>query len=263
MIDPVKMQPIQPRLGRVFSIARRQQRVYFKNLFANMLPPFLEPLMFLVALGIGLAGYMTEVDGISYARFLVPAMIASSALFSASFEGTYGFYFKMEYERIHDAILGTPVSFNDLLMGELLWISTKCAGFSVCVLFVLSLFGLVGSWLGLMVIVVGFIGGICYGLMALLVSSMVKDISSFNVYLTGVITPMFYFSGGVFPLQDMPFYFKAICYVMPMTHIVSLNRAFCEGHLSAGMLINLAVLVGYSLLFYPIVYKRLHRRIIV
>jgi len=65
-----------PSMGRIFSVWRRHQRVYFKFFLANMLPPFLEPLMVILALGVGLAAYMKLIQGMSYAAFLAPGMIA-------------------------------------------------------------------------------------------------------------------------------------------------------------------------------------------
>ena len=253
----------QARLLRIFAVWRRHQRVYFKFLVANAMPPFLEPLILLLALGIGLAGYIGTIGGVSYAAYLAPGMMAASSMWSASFETTYGTFIRMEYEKIHDAILAGPVSFLDMFMGEVLWVCSKCSMFSLGVLLVVASFGLVHSWWALLVAPAGFLCGMVFSLMGLLVTSRVREINNFNVYLTGMITPMFFFSGAMFPLDNLPAFFRYICLCMPLTHVVALMRAFCEGVFDTGLILNLLVLLGYCTLLWPAAVPLLRRRIVV
>lgn len=253
----------QPSWRRVLAVWRRFQRVYFKFFLANVLPPFLEPLMFILALGVGLASYVGAVNGLSYAVYLAPGMIGATAMWGASFETTYGTFFRMEYEKIYDAILGSPVSFREMLAGEVLWVSSKCALFSLGVLIVVGSFGLVGSWWSLMVVPLGFIGGMLFALMGILVTSRVQEINNFNFYLTGLITPMFYFSGAIFPLEHFPDWLRTLCLMMPFTHLVRLLQAFVWGDFSFSLLLNLAVVLGFLVVLWPLAATLLRRRIVV
>ncbi len=251
------------RLGRVLAVWRRHQRVYFKFLLANILPPFLEPLMLILTLGLGLEAFIGPMEQVSYAAFLAPGVIAVSVLWSASFEATYGTFMRMEYEKIYDGILATPVSFLEMILGEVLWISTKCAAFSLSVLATVSAFGLVDSWWSLLVVPIGFLGGMVFALLSLVVTSQVREINNFNFYLTGVITPMFYFSGTFFPVSGLPAPLRAVGWSLPMTHVVSLMRACCQGSFHPGLLWFLAGLVAYLALLWPLAVRLLRRRILV
>jgi lipooligosaccharide transport system permease protein len=252
-----------PAFHRVLAVWRRHQRVYFKFLLPNMLPPFLEPLMMILALGVGLSSYMGLVSGERYTSYLAPGMIAVSVMWSASFETTYETFFRMEYEKIYEAILASPVSFFEMMTGEVLWVSTKTAMFSLGVLLVVSLAGLIESWWALLVLPAGFLGGVVFALMGMLVTSKVQEINNFNFYLTGVITPMFLFSGAVFPLDGLPPLLQGFCRVLPMTHLVALMRSCCEGSFSPRVLVSLAVCLGYCVLLWPLVYTQLRKRVVV
>jgi len=264
MTDPLFIPPEpQPSWRRVLAVWRRHQRVYCKFLWANAMPPLLEPVMFLLALGVGMAAYVGAVDGVSYAAFLAPGMIGTTAMWSASFETTYGTFFRMEYEKIYDGILGSPVSFNEMLAGELLWVSSKCALFSLIVLCVVSAAGLIHSWWALLCVPLGFAAGLLFSLMGFLVTSRVREVNNFNFYLTGVIGPMFYFSGAVFPLDQLSGWMKALCMALPFTHVVALLQAAARGDFSGPVLWRLAALVGFTAALWPLAFRMLRKRILV
>ena len=254
---------IENRVRKVFAVWRRHQRVYFKFLIANVLPPFLEPLMYILAFGVGLAAYIGKVADVPYAVFLAPGMIASTAMWSASFETTYGTFVRMEYEKIYEAILASPVTFFEMILGEVLWVSTKTAMFSLGVLIVVSTFGLVSSWWCLLVLPLGFLGGMLFSLLGILVTSQVKEMNNFNFYLTGVITPMFFFSGTVFPLHDLPNLLRGACLALPLTHLVTMMRASCQGRLEPSLIFSLGICLAWCAILWPLAVGFLRRRIVV
>ena len=73
------MNKVPSSIRRISAVWRRHQRSSFKHLIANGLPPFMEPLMFILALGFGLGKYISEMEGLSYVAFIAPAMMATSS----------------------------------------------------------------------------------------------------------------------------------------------------------------------------------------
>jgi len=248
---------------RIFAVWMRFRRVYFKFLLANIIPPVLEPLFFLLGIGVGLAAYMGLVQGVEYAVFLAPGMMAISPMWSATFETTYGTYMRMDYERIYDGILASPVSFREMMLGEVLWVSSKAGVFSLVVLGVIALFGLVHSWWSLLIPFLGFITGVMYALMGIAVTSKVREISNFNFYITGIITPQFYFCGAVFPVDELPPALEAACRALPLTHVIDIMRALCLGNLHTGLLVNLVVCLLWCAALWPLAERLLKKRIVV
>jgi lipooligosaccharide transport system permease protein len=76
-------------------------------------------------MGLGLGAYVKEINGVPYINFIAPGMIASSAMFAAVYECTYGTFVRMTYQKTFDAILATPVNIYDLVAGELMWGAAK------------------------------------------------------------------------------------------------------------------------------------------
>lgn len=237
-------------------------RVYTKNLIANGLPPFLEPLIFLSAIGLGLGKYINAMNGVPYISFLAAGLLVTTAMFTASFECSFGTYIRLEFDKAYDGMLSAPITVNDLLIGEILWAGTKGFFFSLSVLIIVSAFGVLPIESSIAAPFIGFLTAIMFASISLFITSFVKDINQFNFYFTGFISPMFFFSGVVFTLDHFPKVIQYISEILPLTHSVRLVRAAC--HLSSGKYIfpDITYILLFSFFMSALAIKRLKKRLI-
>lgn len=253
---------VPPWRCRIASVWYRHMRVYLRNIISNGLPPFLEPLIFLAGIGLGLGTYIVSMDGMPYLQFLATGLVVTTAMFTASFECTFGTFIRMEFDKNYDGILAAPISVRDLFTGEILWAGTKGLFFSTSVLIIVASFGIIDEPASALAPLVGFLAGIMFSCLALSVTSFVKTINHFSFYFTGFITPMFFFSGVVFPTSRLPSAVRPLVEILPLTHLVRLARAACTADFHWSLLLDLA----YCAAFVPIVggfaIYRLRRRIV-
>ena len=113
------------KVKKAFRVWQRNFTVYTKLYKSSLVFNFIEPILYLIALGLGLGAFVKEINGVPYINFLAPGLIASSSMFAATFECTYGTYIRMTYQKTFDAILVTPINIDDLVAGELIWGATK------------------------------------------------------------------------------------------------------------------------------------------
>jgi len=248
--------------ARILSVWFRHYRVYTKNLMSNGFPPFIEPLFFLVGVGLGLGKYVGLIEGTSFIQFLATGLIIPSAMFTASFECTFGTFIRLEFDNIYEGMLSASISVNDLLAGEMLFCATKGLFYSAAVLSVVTLFGLIPSPMALLAPVAGFFTGLMFAALSLYVTSFVTNINHFNFYFTGLLTPMFFFSGIVFPLSNLPSYLQVAAGFFPLTHSVNLVRAFCFNQFSYSLIYNVLYMAAFILLFGFLAIRRLRKRMI-
>ena len=253
-----------PALGtRLYSVWHRHMRVYTRNLISNGLPPFLEPVIFLVGIGLGLGRYIVAMDSIPYLVFLATALPVTSAMFTASYECTFGTFVRLEFQKAYDGMVAAPVTVTDLFVGEILWAGSKGLFFSACVVLVMSLFGAIPMPMGLLAVPIGFLTGAMFGAISLVVASFVQNINHFNFYFTGFLSPMFFFSGTVFPLDSLPRGLRPLAELMPLTHAIRLSRSLATARLSPVLLADLAFLIVATLVAGTFAIRRLRRRIVV
>lgn len=219
--------PVPSLLRRILSVWHRHERVYNSNFISNAFPPVLEPLILLAGLGIGFQSYIQSMGQISYMLFLASGIIVTSSMYTAAFECTYNTFVRLEYDRVYDGMLGAPLSPGDLILGEILFAGTKGFLFALSVLLVTWVAGIITYPLSITAALVGFICGVMFGTLSLWITSFVYNINHFNFYFTGLLSPMFFFSGAVFPIENLPRSMQYVAELIPLTHPVRMARAFC------------------------------------
>ncbi len=254
------MKPFSWRFIRVW---QRNRDVFFR-LWHSEAPGFIaEPIIILLAMGLGLGAYVGLVDGQKYIEFIAPGIIASYAMFSASFECTYGSFVRMEYQKTYDAILATPLNVEDVIAGEIFWGATRSFMTGTVILAIAAAFQLVPSPWALLIPILAFLEGIMFGAIAILFTSIVPAIYSFNYYFTLFITPMFFFSGVFFPLTSFPKIVQTISWIAPLTPVVHLTRALVNGEFRLGLLWALALIIVLTLVFFSVSLVTMRRRLTV
>lgn len=252
-----------PLSRRLFGVWHRHVRVYTKNIFSNGLPAFFEPLLFLAGIGLGLGMYITQsMEGLSYLEFLGTGLLVTTAMFTASFECSYGTFIRLEFDKVYDGMLAAPLTVKDLIAGEILWAATKGLFFSFIVLCILMIFGVIRSPYSLLAPLVGFLTGAMFAVIALLITSFVRAINQLNFFFTGFLSPMFFFSGVVFPTSSLPYYFQPVVEILPLTHSVRLVRAVCTNNFQLIHLWDFLYIVLFILIIGLFAQKRLRRRMI-
>ena len=252
-----------PLHRRLYSVWFRHMRVYTKNLLSNGCPPFLEPLIFLAGVGLGLGKYISEPMGtVRYIEFLGVGLLVTTAMFTAAFECTFGTFIRMEFEKVYDGMLAAPMTVNNLIVGEMLWAGTKGLFFSFAVLCILAVFGILHMPYCLFAPLLGFFTGVMFAALSLLVTSFVKTINHFNFYFTGFISPMFFFSGVVFPVEDLPPLVRPMAELVPLTHSVRLVRAVCANHYSHILLFDALYVAVIIVVIGLYAIRRLRKRLV-
>lgn len=248
-------------LRRAFRVWQRNLTVYTKLYLSSLALNFVEPVLYLSALGLGLGAFVKEINGVPYIKFIAPGIIASSSMFAAIYECTYGTYVRMTYQKTFDAILATPVNVNDLIAGELMWGATKSVLYGTIIMIVISAFGLIDSTLVILAVPLLFVSGLIFAEISVIFVAIVPGIDSFNYFYTLLMTPMFLFSGIFFPLDSLPPAVMKIAYFTPLYHLVNICRSFAAGKMSAGAW-DVVWIVVVALILAPYPFRLMRRRII-
>ena len=248
---------------RFIRVWQRNRDVFFRLWHSEAPGAIAEPIIILLAMGVGLGAYVGFVDGQKYIEFIAPGIIASYAMFSASFECTYGSYLRMEYQKTYDAIITTPLNVEDVIAGEIFWGATRSLMTGSIILIIAFAFGLVHSYWAILIPALAFLEGIMFASIAMLFTSLVPAIYSFNYYFTLFITPMFFFSGVFFPLSSFPEIVQTLSWIAPLTPVVHLTRALVNGEFHPYLLWALLLIVGLTVIFFSISLVTMRRRLIV
>ena len=213
------------RLGSAWHLWQRNASIYRKTYKVNILPNFFEPFFYLLAMGLGLGAYLTQIEGVEYIDFIAPGLAATSAMFGTSFEVTFNCFVKMQFGKVYDAAMATPLTIEDVGLGELLWGTTRALIYGQVFVLIAATFGVVHTPLVILSPVAIMLIGLMFSVIGLAFTAIIPLIDYFTYYWTLFITPMFLFSGIFFPIEGLPRWAEILAWFMPLHHAVNLMRA--------------------------------------
>jgi len=256
---------------RLWKVWRRNLDAFMKTYKVNFVPPLLEPILYLLAIGFGFGALVssssssttTALGGVHYIQFIAPALVSIAMMYGSFFECTYGSFVRMYYQKTFDGIIATPVSVEEVIAGELLWGATRSVINSTIVLAVVAAFGLISSPLAILVIFLAFLVGLMFSSLGICFTALAPNIDFFNYPGFLFITPMFLLSGTFFPLTILPKPVQIVAQaVLPLTHAVSLTRALILGRLDMSTLLSLAWILVVTFVFFIVSINLMKKRLI-
>ena len=236
---------VSPR--HAWAVWRRNATMYRRTWMWNILPNFFEPVLYLVAIGIGVGAYITEMRGLPYIAFLAPGLVCVSAMNGASFEVTFNVFVRLVFEKAYDAMLTTPIEPEDVLAGEVLWAVTRATIYGGSFFLVVLAFGLAPLPSSLLVVPLVPLAGLLFAAIGVSFSLRIPSIDLFSFYFTLFLTPLFLFSDVFFPLEDR---FSGawlwLAELLPLLHPVRAARLAFAGRFEPVVLWDLAYILGLS-----------------
>jgi lipooligosaccharide transport system permease protein len=245
-----------------FRVWQRNLTVYKRTYKMNILPNFFEPVIYLVAMGIGLGAFINRsIEGFTYLQYIAPGLIAASAMNGGTYDSTYNVFVKMYFGRTYEAITATPVNMEDAMIGEILWAITRGTIYGVIFSLVVAVMGLVQNLPDVVFLppVIAITAWLFAG-MGLLYTSMVKIIDMYSFYFTIFLTPLFLFSGIFFPVSSLPEWAQVAAWFTPLYHCVNIFKGVVLGTWSAGHWIDVVWVVVAALLTTSLAVYRIRRK---
>lgn len=253
--------------SRTFRIWQRNFSVYCRTWKISFLPPLLEPLLYILAFGVGIGVLVGELQyagrTLSYTTFIAPALVSVAVMYNAFFETTYNSFVRMYYQKTFDALLATPLNLEEIILGEMLWAATKSVIAATLMATVISLCGFFSFPGALLLIPLAALGGLLFAAIGMICTALVPGIETFNLPIFLGITPMFLFSGTFFPLQNLPVWAQGVAQLLPLTHLVALIRGCALQFWSATLWLSLLYLLVVTLCLIPLAIALMVRRIVV
>lgn len=236
---------------RPVSVARVLEREWlvYRRLWRGVaFTMFGQPVMYLVAMGVGLGSLVDahsgSVGGLPYLDFVAPGLMVASAVQLAAVESLWPVLAGVMWMRYYEGLVATTVEPAELYTGVVVWTAGKAMMGAVVYLVVAGVLGAVSSPLGLLAIPAT---GLCAAAFAAPIAAYAigreSDVT-FTFLLRVVILPLFLFSGTFFPVSEMPVVLERLAVCSPLWHGTELARAATTGTGSAAAILgHLAFLV--------------------
>ncbi len=211
---------------RAIKVVWRRELIRFRRDRLRMVTSLMQPLLFLFVLGTGLSSLMGgtgAASDVNVRTFLFPGVLTLAVLFTAVFSAG-SIVWDREFGFLREMLVA-PVGRWAIVVG-------KCVGGATVATFqglvLLALAGLVGVPYNPLMIVLVVAELMLIALMitafGVMVAARIKTFQAFMAMTQVLMLPMFFLSGALFPLNNLPTWLTILTHINPLTYAVDLVR---------------------------------------
>jgi lipooligosaccharide transport system permease protein len=261
--------PVLGTLRRSLRVVQRNAMVY-RHSWIVIVSGFFEPLFYLLGIGFGLGYFVQTVElrpgfEIPYAAFVAPGLLAMSSMNGAIAETIFNVFFRLNYERIYEGMMATPLGIRDIAIGELIWSLFRGTLYAGAFVAVMAVMGLVYSPWVVLVVPGAILLGAAFSAAGLAATSFMRTVQDFDLPMGLVVMPMFLFGGVFFPLsvyEEVSPLITWIIEALPLYRGVHLFRGLSTGTLELSMLFDVVYLLVFTAIGLWIAMGQMERRLV-
>jgi ABC-2 type transport system permease protein len=203
------------------------------------------PVLWLFILGMGLRGSYGRIENVNYTQFIFPGIIAMTAIFT-SIQSAISIIWDREFGFLKE-ILVAPVPRTSVVIGKAL-AGTTLSLIQGCIIMLLA--PLVHVRLPLLniiplILVLALLSFSLTGI-GIIIAARMTSFQGFGTIMNFVIMPMWFLSGALFPMKDLPWWLGILVRLNPLTYGVDLVRRLVLGFSFQSPLLDLGFLLVFG-----------------
>ena len=190
---------------------------------------FVQPLLYLGLVGVGISNAMSfrgAPPGVNYLQFMFPGILGMSVLFTSMFGGM-SIIWDREFGFLKE-VLVAPVPRWAVAVGKVLGIATQ-AMIQTLILLLLTLIPSLNvsfTFMGVLkTLLAAFLISCTIGSFGIAIASRLESMEGFQMVSNFLLMPMFFLSGAMYPLNNLPAWMAALTKIDPLTYGVDALRA--------------------------------------
>jgi ABC-2 type transport system permease protein len=241
---------IETILGRLYAIWLREFKVFLRE-HSRLIAATFTPLLWLFVIGSGFGSALQPsltTSGIEYQKFIYPGIISMSIIFSSVFFGSY-----IIWDRKFDflkSVMVAPVSRDTVFVGKTLGGMTTSLVQVAILLAIGVAIGIHFNALSLLqTIAVVLLLSFSLTSLGLTIGSYIESLEGFQLIVSFVVFPLFFLSGALFPLKNLPAWLSFLTTIDPATYAVDALRSAMLGIANYSFVLDIGILAVFTIGF--------------
>jgi lipooligosaccharide transport system permease protein len=237
---------------RIFAVIGWHARSYRQVWFGSITISFLNPVFFLVSMGVLLGALVDrrnpDLGGLDYLEFVAPGLLATTAMQTAASQTTYPVLAGLKWLRTYQAVVATPVRVFELVAGVLAWAGARIFLAAAVFTLVAAVGGAFESPLAVLAPLAALLCGLAFAAAIGAFSASLENDQWLPPLFRFGLVPLFLFSGTFFPVDRLPDWLEPAAWATPLWHGVELCRDLGSGRVeglpTAGHVLYLVTLAA-------------------
>jgi ABC-2 type transport system permease protein len=232
-------------MGAIYIMWLRELKRYVRSR-AQILVSLGQPALYLVALGYGFGPVFAKAGMGKYLEFIAPGVVGMTVLFTSVFSGM-AMLWDRQFGFLRETLVA-PVPRIQIMLGRTLGGATVAVIQGVLILAVCLIAGFrPGHWVAVPAsfIFVAMIA-IVFAALGASIGSVIQDMQGFQFLMNFLVMPIFFLSGALYPLKNLPVWLTWITHGDPLTYGVDGLRGILVGSWQFSFAMDLGILVGLA-----------------
>ncbi len=197
-----------------------RELIRFERTRTRILSGLIQPILFLIVMGYGMAGLVGSIGGFDFKKFMFPGIMAMSVVTTAIFSGM-SIVWDREFGFLREMLVA-PTSRASLALGKTAGGATVAAVQGTIMLVLAPLIGVhLTAVLVLEIIALELLMAITLTAFGVFVASHIERMEGFQVVMQMLLFPMIFLSGALFPLNSLPGWLTVLTRINPLTYAVA------------------------------------------
>lgn len=233
-------------LEAIYTIWLREVKRYLRakeRIISSLAMPIFWFLIF--GSGMNIAMLLANAE-VKYSDYIAPGIIAMALLFTSVSSGV-SVIWDREFGFLKEMLVA-PISRTIIVIGKSLGGATTALLQGLMIIGLSALFGVKFSLLSLVILLPVMllisIGFVCFGL---IIGSLMETLEGFQLIMNFVVMPLFFLSGVLFPIENLPYFLKVLSFLDPLTYGVDVMRNIVIGVSHLPIYISFTVIFLFTL----------------
>jgi ABC-2 type transport system permease protein len=236
-------------MSAIYILWLRELKRYIRSK-AQIVASLGQPLLYLLVLGFGLGPIFQKSGNGSYLQFVAPGVISMSILFTSVFSGI-AMLWDRQFGFLKETLVA-PVPRVQIMIGRTLGGATVAVIQGLLIMTVCIIAGFRPYNLAMLPVVFLFMMliAVVFAALGTAFGSILEDMQGFQLIMNFMVLPIFFLSGALFPLNNLPKVLSVITKFDPLTYGVDALRGTLIGswHFAFGLDLLLLGLIGTAFL---------------
>jgi len=230
--------PIKAVVGREISKLFRQR--------ARLISAMVRPMIWLLVIGSGVGSMLDAQQQEAYLTFLVPGILAMTLLF-ASLLSALTLVYDKEFGVMRMMMIA-PIAHYWIVLSKLIAATLTAMVHAILLLLILLVLQLINIEIVVSLLLPAFLTSVCCAAIGGLIAVWSKSIDNFAVIMNFFIFPVFFLSGALYPVNQLPEFLRYIVIVNPFSYGVDLlKHAVPNVNTDFSVMTDITVLIVFSI----------------
>jgi ABC-2 type transport system permease protein len=235
----------------IYILWLREVKKYFRSP-AQMIGTLGSPIMYLGVLGFGLGSIFQRAGEGSYLQFMAPGIMCMTILFTSTFSGM-ALLWDRQFGFLKETLVA-PVPRLTVMIGRTVGGATvaMCQGLLIFLVSLIAGFRPSGLFVVPLAILFMALVALVFSAMGTIIGSTLKEMQGFQLIMNFLVMPIFFLSGALYPLRNLPGPLVVLTHLDPLTYGVDGLRGVLTGATHFGLVLDVLALIGIAIALFAI-----------